>query len=352
MNSRENYIRMLEYRNPEWIPCSISFAPLVWKTYRSDLEYLVLSHPRLFQDYDPVWMKSHNFYERMPPVYRQGEYYRDNWGCTWYNSQDGLEGQVVGHPLADWAALPHYHMPDPLVADEREPEPKDWEKFRREIQERKQQGKLTSGNAERLFDRLYFLRGFENLMLDFALEPPELDHLIAMLEAYEMTLVQRWIELGVDMIGFHTDFGMQNGLMISPASFRKHIKPMFQRLFQTCRRAGVHVLLSSDGKLIEVVEDLIECGVSVHDPQLRANTLPGIAKAYKGRLPAMVDLDRQGFPFMSPCEIRQQVKDVVETMYLPAGGLGLNVAVYGSDVSLEKIAVLLEALEENCYLTG
>ena len=31
----------------------------------------------------------------MPVVYQEGEYYRDKWGCLWYNIQEGLEGQVV-----------------------------------------------------------------------------------------------------------------------------------------------------------------------------------------------------------------------------------------------------------------
>jgi hypothetical protein len=124
---------------------------------------------------------------------------------------------------------------------------------------------------------------------------------------------------------------------------------MFTRLFQTCRQAGVHVLLSSDGCLLEIVDDLIECGVSIHDPQLRANTLPGIVKAYKGKMFAMVDLDRQGFPFLSPQEIRQQVRDVVEAMASPQGGFGIQAAIYGTDVSLLNIQALCEAMEEYCF---
>lgn len=343
MNIRENYLRAVEFRHPQWIPCSLNFAPIVWKTYREALEKIVLDHPRLFPDYTG---KEREYYDQMPLVYREGEYYRDNWGCVWYNAQEGLEGQVVGHPLADWSALASYRMPDPLVSYERGDAPKDWDKIRRELEDRKRQGKLASGDGERLFDRLYFLRGFENLMADFALESPELPRLIAMLEEYEMGLIQRWLELGVDVIGFHTDIGMQTGLMISPRSFRKYVKPMFARLFQTCRAAGAHVLLSSDGCLLEIVDDLIECGVSIHDPQLRANTLPGIVKAYKGKLCAMVDLDRQSFPFLTPQELRQQVKAVVDAMALPEGGLALIAAVYGADVPLRNIEALCEAMED------
>jgi|YNPNPStandDraft_1061719.scaffolds.fasta_scaffold23248_4 uroporphyrinogen decarboxylase len=344
MEARENWLRAVEFRYPEWIPCSVGFSPLTWNRYRQDLERIVLAHPRIFPRYRPGQA---DFFDEMPAVYRQGEYYRDNWGCLWYNIQGGLEGQVVEHPLADWRALETYRMPDPLLLEERGP--RDWAKIERAIAEQKAQGLLTVGNGERLFDRLYFLRGWDNLMLDFALEPPELARLIGMLEEYELKLIQKWIGLGVDVIGFHTDIGTQKGLMISPASFRKYIKPMFKRLFQTCRQAGIHVSLSSDGCLLEIVDDLVECGVSVHDPQLRANTLDGIARAYKGKLCANVDLDRQSFPFLTPAQIREQIKEVVEVMGAPEGGLMLMAAIYGDDVPLRNIEAICEAMEDYCF---
>jgi uroporphyrinogen decarboxylase len=149
----------------------------------------------------------------------------------------------------------------------------------------------------------------------------------------------------VDVIGFHTDIGSQKALMISPAKFRRYVKPMFQELFQTCRQAGTHVSLSSDGCLLEIVDDLIECGVSVHDPQVRANTIDGIARAYRGKLCANVDLDRQMFPFCTPDDIWQQVEEAVTKVGTPQGGLMLAAAVYGADVPLENIEALCAALE-------
>ena len=95
--------------------------------------------------------------------------------------------------------------------------------------------------------------------------------LIDMLTANSVRLVDKWLQIGVDHIGFHTDIGTQKALMISPASFRKYIKPMFSEIFERVRNAGTHVYLSSDGHLLEIVDDLIECGVSVHDPQFRAD---------------------------------------------------------------------------------
>ncbi len=344
MDERENWLRAVEFRYPEWIPCSVAISPANWKAYRGDLESIVRDHPRLFPLSREV---AADFYDEMPPVYRGGQCYTDNWGCVWQSIQDGLEGQVVGHPLADWHALDTYRMPDPRIYAEREP--RDWQEISEDLARARRLGLPVGGSGERLFDRLYFLRGFENLMMDFATEPPELTRLIEMLEEYEHEVVQMWLERGVDYVGFHTDLATQRGLMISPASFRKHVKPMFTRLFQRCRRSGAHVFLSSDGRTVDIVDDLVDSGVSVHDPQLRANGLEDIMKAYRGKLCAKVDLDRQGLPFATPAQVRDEIKQVVDAMAAPEGGLMLGAAVYGVDVSLQNIAAICEAMEDYCF---
>lgn len=344
ISERENYLRALEFRYPEWIPCSVYFSVISWKRYREDLKKIILRHPLIsFPDYEERYEK----FNELPPVYRENEYYRDSWGCLWYNIQEGMEGQVVEHPLADWEVLKTYKPPAPYKKSERGE--RDWEKIEKEIKEQKKKGILTWGDGERLFDRLYFLRGFENLMMDFATDDPHLPQLIEMLLEYELRLINKWLEIGVDIMYFHTDVGTQNGLMISPAKFRKYIKPMFKKLFTTCRKAGIHVYLSSDGRLLEIVDDLVECGVSMHDPQLRANTIDGIAKAYRGKMCINLDLDRQMFPFCKPEDIRQQVKDAVEKLNLLEGGLMIFASISGADVSLENIEAICQAFEEFCF---
>jgi hypothetical protein len=346
LTDRENYLRTLEFRNPEWIPCSIGISPASWRRLRGALEEVCLRHPRLF----PGFQRGSVDFDYLPPVYRQGEYFRDNWGCLWYNALSGVEGQVVEHPLADWSALDTYRPPDWHQLGERGP--RDWDQIRRGIDEQRRAGTLVRGDGERLFDRLYFLRGFEALMLDFATEDPHLPRLIEMLWEYERGLVDRWLEIGVDVIGFHTDIGTQNSLMISPAHFRRYLKPMFKDLFTSCRQAGVHVNLSSDGRLLEIVDDLIECGISCHDPQLRANTLEGIARCYRGRLCVNLDLDRQMFSFCTPAEIRDQVRQVRDRLASPAGGLMMLAQFYDEHVQVENIEAMAQAMEVFCLSPG
>lgn len=341
LSQRENVLRAIEFRNPEWVPVWPAILPAAWHKYREDLEGILLRHPKVFGAYE----KGSTDFDDFPPTYRQ-EYFKDNWECLWYTIQAGMEGQVVEHPLADWGALETYRAPDPLVKGEFEDW--DWHSIGNEVRERREKGLLTKGYGERLFDLLYNLRGFENLMLDLATDHPRLPELIEIVSNQKMALTSKWLQIGVDMIWFHGDIGTQRGLMISPETFRRHIKPMYKMLFMACRKVGTHVWYSSDGNLLEIVDDLIECGVSVHDPQVRANTLEGIAKAYKGKMCVAIDLDQQKIlPFGGPAEVEEHVREVVERIDSPEGGFMIYAEIQPT-YPLENIEALCEALEKYC----
>jgi len=333
----------LEFRKPEWIPCNVVFSFLTRKIYHEELEDIVAEHPLIFRETDSKILD----YHELPPAYRENEFCRDNWGCLWHNIQGGLEGQVVENPLADWSAFNNYTPPDPMLkADFAD---RDWNKIESEIEHQKKNGRLTIGDGGRLFDRMYFLRGFENLMLDIATDEPKLPALIEMIADYEMKLIEKWLKIGVDIMYFHTDIGTQNSLMISPEKFRKYIKPMFKKLFAPIREAGTHIYLSSDGRLLEIVDDLVECGVSMHDPQFRANTLEGIAKAYKGKMCMNLDLDRQMFAFCTPDDLRDQIKKSVKMLDSPEGGLMITASIWDKNIPIENIKAICNGLEEFCF---
>lgn len=339
---RENYLKAVEFRYPQWIPCSVNFLPVAWKKHREKLENLVIRHPWIFGQYKT----GERDFDAMPHVYRAGEYYTDNWGCTWHGIIDGIEGQVVGHPLEKWEALDNFEPPDPLTKTERGE--RNWEELREIAEERREKGLLVVGDGERLFDRMYFLRGFTNLMHDIVLDAPELPRLIRMLEDHEMKLVEMGSEVHADVMSFHTDIGTQRGLMISPVSFRKYIKPMFERLFRKCRNEGMHVYLSSDGRLLDIVEDLVQCGVSVHDPQLRANTLEGIAEVYSGSMCVDLDLDRQMFASCTPEDIRMQIRQAVDQLSLPEGGFMMKAEICDAAIPLQNIEAICQAMDDFC----
>lgn len=115
-------------------------------------------------------------------------------------------------------------------------------------------------------------------------------------------------------------------------------------------------MFSSDGNMLEIIPDLIECGAATHDPQWRANPLPELVKAYKGKLCAYMDLDQQLFPFCKPDDIRKHVKETVDAMYDPKGGMLIRGQFFDANTPLENIEAICVAFEDYClnkdYLKG
>ena len=340
MTDRENFLGAARFTGCDCIPAWVSFSPATWARYRGDLEAVLVRHPALFGPQTPGSRKFDDF----GPAYRQGERYTDNWGCVWENIQAGLEGQVVVHPLADYAALATYRPPDQLLLTERGTI--NWADIEARVAQARANGQLVRGGVERFYERLHFLRGFENLMMDFVLDPPELHRMIQMVIEANLRLIRRWLHIGVDIMHFCDDLGLQDRLMMSPAHWRKYLGPGYAAMFQPCRKAGSEVYLHSDGHLLSIIDDLIKCGVTILNPQSRANGIDNLAVLCKGRLCLALDLDRQWvLPFGSPADVRDHVKEAVMKLGSPAGGLMLGADV-NPDVPLANVEAVCSAIEE------
>jgi uroporphyrinogen decarboxylase len=340
MNWRENWLRMIEFREPEWIPCTISYiSPPYWRQYDRELRDLVEQYPRIF----PAGMFT--VPRRDKPEIAEAEpddyTWRDDWGVLWRRTVSGVGGQCMESPLADWAALKTYEVPDPLADTEM------WKAEEKRINEQKRMGYLVRGaGAYDLFTHLMRIRGYENMMMDFASDDPHIYRLIEMITDRHMKGIRKTLELGADYIFFHNDLGWQTALAISPDMFRRFIKPAFKRMFGACRDAGVHAHLSSDGYILEIADDLAECGVSCCDPQIAGNTIDGIKSHFKGKMAVQLRLDAQRVPFADKEEIRRMVQEAVEKLSDRRGGLWLNVILCTEDVPIATVAQVCEVFQE------
>jgi len=338
----QNYVKAATFNCPDWMPCSVGLMPATWKKYREELEEIVLRHHRLFPDHK---RGSVDYDRTHSAAYREGEI-RDAWGSVWKNVAEGLHGLVVGHPLETWDKFESYQPPDPLEVDYMG-NPRDWQAEADRLRKARQEGLLVAGGLYHgaTYMRLYYLRGFENFMMDVATEEPLLDRLIEMVLEYNMRIVEKYLELGVEWMGFADDLGMQRSLPMSPRSFRRYIRPSYEKMFGACKRAGAVVSLHSDGHILEIIGDLAECGLDVVNPQIRANGLEGLREVAKGRVAIALDLDRQLFPFATPSQIENHIYTAVEALQCENGGLMLS-AECEPDVPLENIEAICNTLEK------
>ncbi len=344
LSERENYLRTVTMTGGEWIPMHISISGATWNQLRDELEDVLVRHPHFFpnfekgkQDWDALE------YRRQQ---RERANYVDNYGCRWRGEVDGIGGIVEFHPLADWAALEQFRMPDPHT--QLPLGPVDWEKVRAGVAERKRRGQLTEGGLEHgwLFLRLYYLRGFENLMMDMATEDPRLDRLISMIVEYSRYIVEQYMSMGVDVITFPEDLGAQQASVLGPKAFERWIAPAYRTLMQPVRAAGIHVHMHSDGYIMDIVDQILECGVNIINLQDLVNGLENIERELKGRVCVHLDIDRQSVvPFGTRQEIFELIEEAVRRLGSPRGGLMTVVGFY-PPTPAENIDAVLSALEK------
>ncbi len=339
-----NFLKTIYFDTPEWTPCAVSLLPATWIRYREQLEEVVLAHPRIFPDHVAG---SRDYDAIEDPMYELGRR-TDCWGTVWDNVERGMASYPYSFPLRDWADLPSYVPPDPLLDDVFGP--RDWNAVRRELADAKRRGELAVGGGLQhgfMYMRLFYLRDFENLMLDIATEDPRLWQLVDIVEGYNSAVIRKYLAMGAECVSLGDDLGLQRSLPMSPTTWRKAIKPSYERMLRPCREAGIPVFLHTDGHVLEIIPDLIEVGVRLLNPQIRANGLEGLREMARGKVALNQDLDRQLFPFATPREIEDHIGTVFEGLHLPEGGLML-IAECAPDVPLDNIDAICTALENVC----
>jgi uroporphyrinogen decarboxylase len=319
--------------------------PAMWAVYKGSLEEIVLRYPSVFRGYKKGGVDYENMDFSTEDI--DANYVTDAWGCEWRYPLRYMDGVVIGHPLADIAKLDSY-VPPTSPAPELTAE--EWAREIEEVNAEKARGNVVSGGTEHgfLFLRHTYLRGFDNAMLDYAdAENHEnLRRIYDMIVRYNMKLVEYHIRRGSDYMEFAEDLGTQTGTIVSPDMFRKWIKPAYAALMRPCKDAGMYVGLHSDGKTLDILEDQIEAGVDVVNPQDLCNGIDELARRIKGKACIRLDVDRQSvIPYGTPGDIDDLIREEVEKLGSPEGGLMFICGLY-PPTPVENVGALAAALEK------
>ncbi len=119
------------------------------------------------------------------------------------------------------------------------------------------------------WERTWFMRTMENILMDLILSPDFVDELLDRLEALCLGVIDHLLKNygdRIDAIGFSEDYGTQRSLLISPEHWRRFIKPHLVRFAERIHRGGKRFYLHSCGHVQPIIPDLIEVGVDFLQP--------------------------------------------------------------------------------------
>ncbi len=340
-SDHDRVVKSLHWDYPNSLVVEGGFSPATWQRYREALEPIAARMPNDFG----VYAGPRRDYDQMPPTYRKGDIYTDPWGCVWECRVDGMQGIIRRHPLEDWSGFDAYHFPDPAQTADLAP----WDRasFEDGLKALAGAGKYILTGGERLWERLHFLRGYQNTMLDLADGEPRLRKLIDRIVDYNLWAIQKYLQYPeVDCIAFGDDWGEQHRLMVSPRMWREYFFPGYRAMFQAVKQSGRAVYFHTDGYLIPIVPDLIEAGADIINLQYRPNGLSAIHEVCFGKVCVSVDIDRQYvMPWGTPDEMKGHIREIYQTMEGWRGGLWVKMDVY-PDTPLENIQAMCEVFEE------
>ncbi len=172
-----------------------------------------------------------------------------------------------------------------------------------------------------------WLRGIANYFRDLYANPELAEALLDLtLEIHKRFWDAFLTEVGdyIHIVLYGDDYGTQQGLQMSPSTWRRYIKPRLRELISFIKkRTKAKFMLHSCGSVREIISDLIEVGVDILNPiqpRARGMNRRELKKLYGDKLVFHGGIDiQQVLPYGTPEEVEREVKDTMDTL-APGGG--------------------------------
>jgi uroporphyrinogen decarboxylase len=271
---------------------------------------------------------------------------KNEWGMMF--KEKGLYNEFYQFPLKELekpSEIESYPFPDPEAAG----------RFReadKAILKYKGKHAIIGDLETTIFETAWYLTGLEKLLTDLMVDAPYINPLFDRILEINIKTGKHLIQKGVDMIWAGDDFGSQHGMMIDPATWRKHFKPRMKYLFETFRQENPDIKIAwhSCGSVVPIIPELIEIGLDILNPiQPEARGMDPIflKKEYGNDLIFFGGVSvQQLLPHARPDEIKTEVKRLVDILGKGGGYIIAPAHNIQNDTPVENVIAFYEAVLE------
>ncbi len=271
----------------------------------------------------------------------------DAWGIHWRRSPGCAYYEIAEHPLAQATIEDIARYPWPNLAH-----PSRFTGLKGNARAIQDAGcAVVALSSVSPFEYCYMLRGVERWLTDLAADPDFATALLRQVTNLQKGAAARLLEEAgeaIDVVVMGDDLGSQNALLLSPAMYRRLVKPFHAELIESIKaRTKAKVFYHSDGAVYPLLGDLVEIGVELLNPvQVSARWMGDTARLKRefGRhLSFCGAIDTQDvLPHGSPEDVRREVRRRIRDL-APGGGYILAaVHCIQPDVPPENVVAMLE----------
>ncbi len=272
--------------------------------------------------------------------------YEDGWGIRFRLGELDRYQRWLSGPLESAEAVDdvlRYRFPGPN--DVCEPED-----YAAKVAALKVKGRFVAGEIDNPYKRFWHLRGYENALMDYRINVPVLEAVYDRLYPLAAELALRMAKAGVDMVKVVGDVAMQDRIIMGPDLWRKYDKPRWAPLIDACRAVNPEMVFffHSDGKLPDLMDDLVDVGFTVINPIQPECMDPRDVKRRWGdriTLHGGVSIQRT-LPFGTPAEVRREVEELIRTCGYNGGLIMMPSNNIQPDTPVENILACYAAARE------
>ncbi|MHB1295367.1 MAG: uroporphyrinogen decarboxylase family protein [Anaerolineae bacterium] len=271
----------------------------------------------------------------------------DEWGITWQMKPGAAYYEVARSPLAEATIEDLERYPWPDLAH-----PSRFATLAAEADVlRATECAIVGMSGVSPFEQIGLLRGHEQWLMDLAADPEFAQAILRKVTDLQKSAVLGMLgQVGdrIDILLMGDDLGGQTAPMISPATYRRLVKPMHAELTEAIHsKTHAHIFYHCDGAIYPLLGDLIEIGVEILNPvQVSAGVMGDTARLkreFGDRLCFNGAIDTQWvLPHGTTDDVRREVRQRIRDLAPGGGYICSAVHCLQPDVPVENVLALFD----------
>lgn len=195
-----------------------------------------------------------------------------------------------------------------------------------------------------------FIRGYENLLVDYYMNPEFAVRLADMISDFFAAMAKNAIEMGAEIIADGDDYAGTNGLIMSVEQIKEFNLPALRKLIRVAHDHGIPFVKHCDGNVMDLIEILIEEGVDCLNP---IEPVPGmdiglIKQKYGQRIALWGGVDCTNLlTFGTPEQVREVTIDCLKKAGPNGGYILSSTNTIHHGVPGSNFLAMLQTLREN-----
>lgn len=176
-----------------------------------------------------------------------------------------------------------------------------------------------------IFTRVWMLLGFECFCMALTEEPELVTELFRRVAAIQIAVLKRVVrQPGLIAVWYGDDLAFAESLLVSPEVYRKHLFPQMEELASIAHGAGKPFMYHTDGRLWDVIPDLISLGVdALHPIETKAMDINEVKRRHGKHLALIGNIDPNTLGLGTPDQVRAEVKMRIKDL-APGGGYAVG----------------------------